>query len=51
MQQISADGDQVRPPSPIYPPNTPQPKESARTHPYHYRGYNLCAMIVRPATP
>ncbi|CAE6435341.1 unnamed protein product [Rhizoctonia solani] len=22
-----------------------QPKESARTHPYHYRGYNLCAMI------
>jgi hypothetical protein len=23
-----------------------QPKESARTHPYHYRGYNLCAMIV-----
>ncbi|CAE6481161.1 unnamed protein product [Rhizoctonia solani] len=22
-----------------------QPKESTRTHPYHYRGYNLCAMI------
>ncbi|CUA74436.1 hypothetical protein RSOLAG22IIIB_05545 [Rhizoctonia solani] len=31
MTQIDAKGD--------------QPKESARTHPYHYRGYNLCAMI------
>ncbi|CAE6416169.1 hypothetical protein ACGC1H_007208 [Rhizoctonia solani] len=31
MSQIDAKGD--------------QPKESARTHPYHYRGYNLCAMI------
>lgn len=32
QQQISANGD--------------QPKESERTHPYHYRGYNLCAMIT-----
>ncbi|KAG8703483.1 hypothetical protein FRC08_002814 [Ceratobasidium sp. 394] len=32
MQQIDANGD--------------QPKESARTHPYHYRGYNLCAMVT-----
>ncbi|CAE6474335.1 unnamed protein product [Rhizoctonia solani] len=31
MAQIDAKGD--------------QPKESARTHPYHYRGYNLCGMI------
>ncbi|QRV79293.1 alginate lyase [Ceratobasidium sp. AG-Ba] len=32
QEQIDANGD--------------QPKESARTHPYHYRGYNLCAIIT-----
>ncbi|KAG8692131.1 hypothetical protein FRC09_011432 [Ceratobasidium sp. 395] len=32
MNQIDANGD--------------QPEESARTHPYHYRGYNLCAAIT-----
>ncbi|KAJ3518100.1 hypothetical protein NMY22_g13828 [Coprinellus aureogranulatus] len=34
LSQIAADGE--------------QPLEAARTRPYHYRAYNLAAMIVRP---
>ncbi|KAI8989056.1 chondroitin AC/alginate lyase [Trametes punicea] len=37
MSQIAANGD--------------QPLESARTRPYHYRAYNLAAMIVRLLFP
>jgi Alginate lyase len=31
--------------------NGEQPLEAARTRPYHYRAYNLNAMIVSPLSP
>ncbi len=49
MGQINSTGDQVSSTAHILFPssNVPlQPLESIRTRPYHYRAYNLAAMIV-----
>ena len=54
--QINATGEQVRAVSRdesyLHPLTyRPQPFEAVRTRPYHYRSYNLAAMIVRSRAP
>ena len=56
MNQINATGEQVRAVSHdecyLHPLKyRPQPLEAVRTRPYHYRSYNLAAMIVSSRAP